>query len=69
VGDIVVYRVKVLSSKGEGLWAKLELKCSKLLKPNVAQLANADTGVVVRKAQVCGLIRYHKNGGFQDDNN
>jgi hypothetical protein len=41
VGDVVVCRVKVLSSKGKGVSAKLELKWSKpmvitkLLKPNI----------------------------------
>jgi hypothetical protein len=70
VGDVVVCWVKVLSSKGKGVSAKLELKWSKpmvitkLLKPNV-QLANAETGVVVRKVHVCQLKGYHKDGSFQ----
>jgi len=57
VGDVVVYRVKVLSSKGKGVPAKLELKWSKpiviakFFKPNVVLLATADTGVGVKKAQ------------------
>jgi hypothetical protein len=59
VGDVVIYQVKVLSSKGKGVSAKLGLKWSKpmviakFLKPNIVQLANAETGVVVRKAHVC----------------
>jgi hypothetical protein len=68
VGDIVVYRVKVLSSKGKGVSAKLGLKWSKpmviakFLKPNIVQLANAETGVTVRKAHVCQLKGYHQEG-------
>jgi hypothetical protein len=61
VGDVVVYQVKILSSKAKGVSAKLELKWSKpmvitkFLKSNVVQLANVRTGVVVRKAHVCQL--------------
>ena len=61
VGDVVVYQVKVLSSKGKGVSAKLGLKWSKsmviakILKPNIVHLANAENGVVVRKAHVCQL--------------
>ena len=68
VGDVVVHRVKVLSSKGKCVSAKLELRWSepmviaKFLKPNVVQLANAETGVVVRKAHECQLKKYHKGG-------
>jgi hypothetical protein len=70
VGDLVVYRVKVFSSKGKGVSVKLELKWSKPMviakfwKPNVVQLANAETGVVVRKAHVCQLKGYHQHGSF-----
>ena len=66
VGDIVIYQVKVLSSKGKDVSTKLALKWSKpmvitkFLKPNVVQLANAETGVVVRKAHVCQLKGYHQ---------
>jgi hypothetical protein len=66
VGDVVIYRVKVLSSKGKGVSVKLGLKWSKpmviakFLKPNVVQLAIAETGVVVRKAHVCQLKGYHQ---------
>jgi hypothetical protein len=58
VGDIVVYQVKVLSSKGKGVSVKLELKWSKpmviakFFKSKVLLLANANTGVGVKKAQV-----------------
>ena len=74
VGDVVVYRVKVLSSKGKSVSAKLELRWSKpmvitrFLKSNVVQLANTETGVLVRKAHVCQLKRYHKDGGYQTQN-
>jgi len=67
-GDVVVYRVKVLSSKGNGISGKLELRWSKptviakFLKPNVVLLANAETGVVVRKAHVSQIKIYHKEG-------
>ena len=73
VGD-VVYRVKVISSNGKGVSAKLELKWSKpmviakFLKPNLVQLANAETGVILRKAHVCQLKRYHKDGSVQVQN-
>ena len=62
----MVYRVKVLSPKGKGASTKIGLKWSKpiviakFLKPNIVQLANAATGVVVRKAHVCQLKEYHQ---------
>jgi hypothetical protein len=62
------------NSKGKGVSVKLELRWSKpmiiakFLKPNAVQLANDDTGVVVKKAHVCQLKRYHKDGGFQAHN-
>jgi hypothetical protein len=71
VGDVVVYQVKVLSSKAKSVSAKLELKWSKpmviakFLKSNVLQLANVETGVVVWKAHVCQLKGYHQDGSFQ----
>lgn len=67
----MVYLVKVLSSKGKCVSAKLELKWSKsmviakFLKPNVVQISNAETGVVVKKAHVCQLKGYQQNGNFQ----
>jgi hypothetical protein len=70
VGDVVVNQVKVLSSKGKGVSAKLGLKWSKpmviakFLKPNGVQLANAETGVVVRKARV-PIERIPSRGEFQ----
>jgi hypothetical protein len=41
---------------------------AKFLKPNVVQLANANTGVVVKKSHVCQVKRYHKDGRFQAQN-
>jgi hypothetical protein len=63
--------VKVLSSRAKGVSAILEPKWSKpmviakFLKSNVVQLANVENGVVVRKAHVCQLKRYHQDGSFQ----
>jgi len=74
VGDVVVYQVKVFSSKGKGVSAKIELKWSmpmiiaKFFKPNVVQVANVETGVIVRKAHVCHLKRYHKDRNVQAQN-
>jgi len=71
VGDVVVHLVKVLSSTGKGISAKLELRWSKpmviakFLKTNVVQLANAESSVVVRKAHLCQLKKYHKDGNGQ----
>ena len=70
----MVYQVKVLSSKGKGVSAKTELKWSKpmiiakILKPNVVQLANTETGVIVRKVHVCQLKIQHKDGSIQAQN-
>jgi hypothetical protein len=66
--------VYLSGSKGKGVSAKLELRWSKpmiiakFLKPNVVQLANADTGVVVKKSHVCQVKTYHKDGQFQVQN-
>ena len=57
-GDVLVYRMNVLSLKEKGVSAKLELKCSKpmvtvkYVKPNVVEIANPNSGVVVKKAHV-----------------
>ena len=40
-------------------WSK-PLVIAKFLKPNVVKFANAETGVVVRKAYVCQLKGYHQ---------
>jgi len=38
---------------------------AKFLKPNVVLLANAETGVVVRKAHVSQIKKYHNEGSCQ----
>ena len=58
VGDMVVYRLNLVSSKAQKVTAKLMLRWSKpmviakMVRPNVVQLANPDTGVIVRRAHV-----------------
>jgi len=64
VGDKVVYRLHVLSSKAQNLSAKLALKWSKpvivaeIVRPNAVLLANTDTGVIIRRAHVTQLKPY-----------
>ena len=64
VGEMVVYRLHVLSSKAQNISAKLALKWSKpvivakVVKPNVVLLANPDTGVIIRTAHVTQLKPY-----------
>ena len=64
VGEMVVYRLHVLSSKAQNISAKLALKWSKpvtvakVVKPNVVLLANPDTGVIIRRAHVTQLKPY-----------
>ena len=66
VGDTAVYRLNLISSKGQNNSAKLLLLWSKPLiiakfvKPNVVLLANPDTGVIVRRAHVSQLKAYTK---------
>ena len=61
VGDLVQYRLKLSSSKGHNISAKLLLRWSapvtiaKIVRPNVMLLANPDTGVIVRRAHVSQL--------------
>jgi hypothetical protein len=65
VGDWVTYQRHTLSSKGKGVSQKLELRWSRpvviarFLKPNVVQLAMPDTGVIVKKAHLSQIKRYH----------
>ena len=56
--------MKGVSAKMELRWSK-SMITAKFLKPNIVQLANADTGVVVKKAHVGQLEIYHKDGGLQ----
>jgi len=61
VGDTVVCQMRTLSSKGKGVSQKLELRWSKpmvtvkFLRPNVVQLAVAESAVLARKAHVSQL--------------
>ena len=61
VGDTVVYRLHVFSSKAQNNSAKLAMQWSrpvliaKVVGANSVLLANADTRVVVRRAYVCQL--------------
>jgi hypothetical protein len=41
---------------------------AKFLKQNVVQPANSETGVIVRKAHICQLKRYQKDGSVQAQN-
>jgi hypothetical protein len=74
VGDTVVYKLKVLSSKTKGVSAKLGIKWSKpmviakFLKHNVVQLANLDSGVVIRNAHISQLKGYHVSWALEEDN-
>ena len=64
VGDTLVCQIKTLSSKAKGVSQKLELKWSKpmvivkFLRPNVVQLAVAESGVLARKVHVSQLKKY-----------
>jgi hypothetical protein len=66
VGDTVLYRLNVASSKARGISAKLLFRWSKphviakLVRPNVVLLANPETGVIIRKAHVTQLMPYFK---------
>ena len=66
VGDTVVYRMNVVSSKARGISAKLLLRWSKpaviakIVRPNVVLLANPETGVIIRRAHVTQLKPYVK---------
>jgi hypothetical protein len=60
VGNTVVYRLNLASSKAQNISAKLPLSWSKpmviakIVKPDVL-LANPETGVIVRRAHVSQL--------------
>jgi hypothetical protein len=65
VGDWVLYRKNLTSSKAQSETAKLMLQWSepviiaRITAPNNVELANPNTGVVVRKAHVSQLKPYH----------
>jgi len=58
VGDLVRYGLRLSSSKGQTISAKLLLSRSvpvtiaKIVRPNVVLLANPDIGVIIRRAHV-----------------
>jgi hypothetical protein len=68
VGDLVMLRLHPLSSKSQQRSAKLDLKWSvpmrlaRFVSPVTVQLANPDTGVIVRKAHVSQLKRHFPPG-------
>jgi hypothetical protein len=66
VGDTVMYRLNLVSSKARNISAKLLLRWSKpvnvarIERPNVVLLANPDTEIIVRRARVSQLKPYVK---------
>jgi hypothetical protein len=64
VGDLVLVRMHPLSSKSQQRSAKLDfrwsvpLKIVRFVSPVTVQLANPDTGVIVRKAHVSQVKRH-----------
>jgi hypothetical protein len=61
VGDRVVFRLNLASSKAKQITQKMQLRWSppmviqRMVRPNVVLLANPDTGVVTRRAHVTQL--------------
>jgi len=61
VGNLVRYRLRLSSSKGQNISAKLLLRWSvpvtvaKIVRPNVVLLANPDIGVIIRRTHVSQL--------------
>ena len=66
VGNLVRYQLKLSSSKAQNITAKLLLMWSvhvviaKIIRPNVVLLANPDTGVIIRRANVSQLKPFVK---------
>jgi hypothetical protein len=64
VGDTVVYRMNLASSKAQGISAQLLLRWSEpvvvamIVRPNVVLLANPDTGVIIIGTHVLQLKPY-----------
>jgi hypothetical protein len=64
VGDTVMYRLNLTSSKTQNISAKLLLRWSKpvviakIVRPNLVLLANPDTGFIIRRAYVSQLKKY-----------
>ena len=66
VGDTVMFRRNLVSSKAQNITAKFSLRLSeplvisKIVNQNNVLLANPNTGVVVRKNHISQLKRYFK---------
>jgi hypothetical protein len=64
LGDYVMFRKHLISSKALNVSSKLMLRWSdpvviaKIVRPNVVLLANPDTGVILRRAHVSQLKAY-----------
>jgi hypothetical protein len=64
VGDRVMFRRNLISSKPLNVASKLMLRWSQLVviakfvRPNVVLLANPDSGVIIRRAHVSQLKPY-----------
>jgi hypothetical protein len=64
VGETVVFRLNIASSKAQKLYAKMVMRwskpvvISKFVGPNTVLLENPETGVVVRRAHVSQLKAY-----------
>jgi hypothetical protein len=64
VGDLVMYRMNVVSKKALNISGKMQLRwsapvvISKIVNDNNVLLANPDTGVVIRRAHVSQLKAY-----------
>jgi hypothetical protein len=64
-GDLVRYRLRLASSKGQNNSAKLSIRWSppstiaKFVRPNVVLLAKPDTGVIIRGAHVSQFKTCH----------
>jgi hypothetical protein len=64
VGDLVMYRMNVVSRKALNISGKMQLRwsapavISKIVNDNNVLLANPDTGVVIRRAHVSQLKAY-----------
>jgi len=66
LGDLVMYRKNLVSSKAQNVSSKLLMRWSnpvvvaKFVGTNTLLLANPDTGVIVRRAHVSQLKPYVK---------
>ena len=64
VGDFVMHRKNLVSSKAQNVFSKLLMRCSnplviaKFVATNTVLLANPDTGVIIRRAHVSQIKPY-----------